>query len=103
MNAYAVCIPEKRTWYDWYQVDPPETYLPCGIFLAETPGQAKADALRSFCGGPQSAVYEDDWPRLRVRKIPLRLRSDRKRGEVGSTSGLWRLWPQDWPFPLGEA
>lgn len=102
MNAYAVCIPEIRTTYDYYQVEPPETYFPCGIFLAETAGQAKADALRSFTEDIRSGVFDDDWTSLRVRKIPLRLKSSRARGEVSYTSGLWGLWPEDWPWPIGQ-
>lgn len=95
MNAYAVCIPEIRSTYDYYQTDPSEPYLPCGIFVAETPAQAKADALRSFTAAIQAGVYSDDWPSLRARKIVSRIR--RTRGEVGMTDTLWRLWPDNWP------
>ena len=102
MNAYAVCVPEMRTWHDWTYTEGPETYTPVGIFLAESPGQAKVDALRSFTSCIHSAVYDDDWTALRVRKIPLRLKPTRKRGEVSYTSGLWRLWPDEWPRLRGE-
>lgn len=95
MNAYAVCIPEIRETHDYYQIDPPEPYLPCGIFIAETPAQAKVDALRSFTSAINSGVFYDDWPSLRVRKIVSNIR--RERSEAGVTDTLWRLWPHDWP------
>lgn len=101
MNVYAVCIPEIRETHDYYQIDPPEPYMPSGIFIAETPAQAKADALRSFTSAIQAGVFSDDWPSLRVRKIVTGIR--RNRGEAGVTDTLWRLWPHDWPWSVGEA
>jgi hypothetical protein len=94
MNAYAVCIPEYRTWHDYYQVEGPETYFPIGIFAAETRGQAKIDALRSFCDGPQSAVSEDDFTALRTRLLASNVR--KPRGEYSGSDSIWGLIPQDW-------
>ncbi len=96
MNAYAVAINEQRTWHDWAQVDPPETYLPIGVFAAETRGQARWDALRAFCSGPQSAVYEDDFPNLRVRLLARNVR--RPRGQYSDSDSIWALIPLDWPL-----
>ena len=94
MNAYAVCIPEERTDYGgWYE--PPEVGVPLGIFIAETPGQAKRDALRAWTQR-RMGVYSDDYTALRVRKLSA-LKVGR-RGEVtDQTDILWLLWPERWP------
>jgi hypothetical protein len=95
MNAYAVCIPGYRTWHDYYQIDPPETYLPIGVFAAETRGQAKIDALREFCEGPQAAVYDDDFVSLRTRLLARHVR--KPRGKYSDNDSIWGLIPRDWP------
>lgn len=100
MNVYAVCIPEWRTSYDYYQIDPPETGIPMDLFIAETSAQAKADALRLWAQESGSGVYSDDWPRLRCRVIVHNIR--RPRGRVKTTDTLWRLWPRDWPNMEGK-
>lgn len=97
MNAYAVALPEHRTWYDWNQIDPPETYVPIGVFAAETRGQARWDALRDFCDQVQSAVYPDDFTALRVRLLARHVR--RPRGPYSGTDSIWALIPLDWPMP----
>jgi len=99
MNAYAVCIPERRETYDYYRIDPPESYVPIGVFAAETRGQAKADALRSFCDEVQSGVYSDDWTQLRTRLLARNVR--RPRGPYSNADSIWGLIPIDWP-KLGE-
>lgn len=111
MNAYAVRIPEMRDGrgYD----EPPEPWMPCGIFVAESANQAKYMALRSWAGSLSSGVYHDDWIHLRARIIEYGQGPD---GEVGWEDGeffhslppgevtnggsftdyLWRYWPKEW-------
>lgn len=95
MNAYVVAMPEYRTWYDYYQIDPPETYLPIGVFAAETRGQARFDALKDFCNQAQSAVYEDDFDLLRVKLLAKNVRVPR--GKYSDSDSIWGLIPRDWP------
>lgn len=81
MNGYVVYIPELRSEIpSMASLEPPESWYPADIFAAETPGQAKSDALREWTSGLRSGVYSDDWPSLRVRllerNVPL------KRGRV---------------------
>lgn len=95
MNAYTVALCEQRTWHDYYQVEAPITYLPIGVFAAETRGQARFDALKQFCGESQSAVYEDDFDLLRVRLLAKNVR--RPRGPYPDDDSIWGLIPSDWP------
>lgn len=69
MNAYVVRIPEERTSQRYYE--PPEPWWPIGVFLAETPAQAKRDALDAWIG---SGVERDDWNALRVRLLRYDIR-----------------------------
>lgn len=97
MNAYAVAINEVRETYDYYQIDPPEPYLPISVFAADTRAQAKYDALREFTSRMESGVFSDDWPSLRTRLLARNVR--RPRGEYPGTDSIWGLIPRDWPIP----
>lgn len=99
MNAYAVAINEIRTSHDYYQIDPPEDYLPISVFAAETREQAKYDALREFCSEVHADVYEDDWPSLRTRLLARNVR--RPRGQYSGTDSIWGLIPRGWPRMKG--
>lgn len=107
MNAYAVCIPEMRTsgCYD----EPPEWYMPCGIFVAETANQAKYMALTKWAGQLSSGVYSDDWVNLRARIIeygPVGWEDGEffhslPAGEIRDSSHpyieyLWAGWPKNY-------
>jgi hypothetical protein len=90
--VFAVCIPEMRAHYAFEE--PPEYGVPLGIFVAETPAQAKRDALRAWTQRSMG-VYSDDWPALRVRKLG---ETDAyERGELPAESSWWLAWPA-WPI-----
>lgn len=95
MNAYAVALKEERTWYDYYQLEAPLPYLPIAVFAAETRGQARFDALKSFVHEPQSAVYEDDFDLLTVKLLAKNVRVPR--GRYSDSDSIWGLIPRDWP------
>jgi hypothetical protein len=93
VNAYAVCIPEERVEYSY--MEPPEPGVPLGIFVAETAGQAKVDALRAWTQR-RMGVNTDDFTAIRARNICSL--SVGERGEVKDpTDVLWILWPDRWP------
>lgn len=70
MNAYLVRIPEERADIpSACSLEPPEPWWPTGIFIADTPAQAKTDALRAWSSSATTGVYSDDWPSLRVRLL----------------------------------
>jgi hypothetical protein len=88
VNAYLVRIPELRSEYYSGGYEPPEPWFPTGIFCAETPAQAKYDAIEDWAGGTRSGVYHDDWPSLRVNL--LRKDVSYERGELNDDeSDLW--------------
>jgi len=77
VNLYVVDGGDVTRWLGGY--DPPESYRAIGVFAAETPGQAKADALREFNN-------DVEWTDLRVR-IAYR--------GVTAERGLWNdQWPE---------
>jgi hypothetical protein len=92
VNVYAVCIPEERVHYAWDE--PPEPGVPLGIFAAETAGQAKVDALRTWTHRSMG-VNTDDFPAIRARRIGRA--HWLTRGEVAESEGFWLSWPEDWP------
>lgn len=98
VNVYAVCIPEERVHFA--DGEPPEGGVPVGIFVAETSGQAKRDALRAWTHRPMG-VYTDDYPVIRARKIGSR---GGPRGEIrNGDEGWWIRWPEGWPVIDREA
>ncbi len=117
MNAYAICIPEMRNGrgYD----EPPEPYMPCGIFIANTGNEAKYMALVSWANSLYSGVYHDDWINLRARIIEY---GQGPQGQVGWDDGeffhvlpagevkghgpfvdyLWNGWPESYRVEAKE-
>jgi hypothetical protein len=97
MNAYLVLIPEQRCDVYFGGYEPPEPWYPTGVFIAETPGQAKRDALYEWANAPRSGVYHDDWTNLRVRLLGRDVAglSSIRRGELSQSDnpGLYdRAW-----------
>lgn len=91
MNAYVVRIPETRGEYpSASSLEPPEPWTPTGVFVAETPAQAKRDALDVWAKSLRSGVYSDDWSNLRVRMLFRDV--DAPRGELVGGPLYGRAW-----------
>lgn len=82
MNAYVVKTKDEREETipitDEGQ-GPTEVYWPHGLFVAETPAQAKADALRAW-SRLHSGVYADDYINLRATLVGRNVPEER--GEI---------------------
>lgn len=110
LKVFAVCIPEMRCSRARYDPpEPPECGIPCGIFVAETHGQAKWLALGAWAyRSADIGVYIDDFPNIRARIISYdpgwedgEFYHELPVGEFTATSGplhdlYWSLWPREW-------
>ena len=89
MNVYFVTIPGgKESGGGWYE--PPEHYTPCGVFAAETPGQAKWMLVKH----DGDLDLPDDFLAMRVRKLGVANRRETA-GYLGDRSRWWGKIPLD--------
>lgn len=91
MNAYLVTIPETREYVEDAIMDdgsgPLGHWQPTGIYVAETPGQARRDALTDWTNRPRTGVYEDDFLSLRARLLVKDV--ELERGCADHVDPLW--------------
>jgi hypothetical protein len=108
-RVFAVCIPEERCSQPVYDPpQPPECGIPCGIFVAESRGQAKHLALGAWAfRGPDIGVNTDDYVNIRARVIGYEDDAGWDDGTywhdfpIGELTGrtadpFWNRWPKEW-------
>ena len=84
LSVYFVEIPEGRD-AGGYGYQPPEFYTPCGVFVAETRGQAKAMLLAA----DGDLDVPDDFLAMRVRRLGMPNRREARPGALGERSRWW--------------
>ena len=104
-RVYAVCIPELRS-PGGYGPEMYDTFMPMGLFVAESNSHARSLAFGTWASQLSSGVYSDDYVNLRARIIDYE--AGWEDGEffhalpVGEVNGggryieyLWNQWPKD--------
>lgn len=83
MNVYYVEVKGGRTVGGW-GYEPPEWYVPCGVFAAETRGQAKWMLVKQDGG----LDLPDDFLAMRTQKLGTANRREEP-GYLGDRSRWW--------------